>query len=69
MIVLERTTPTAMAESFKNLINAQTMRQLGTHLRRVDRSFHRAGIERRAVVGLEALIDDPSPTLPLLRAR
>lgn len=44
-----------MSEPFKNLINAQCVRELGSHLHRVRPSFDRAEFERRALAGLEAL--------------
>lgn len=44
-----------MAEAFKNLINAQVVREVGQHLARVWPAFPRAAFEAQALAGLEAL--------------
>lgn len=45
----------AMAEPFKNLLNAEVVRSIGGHLQRVDAGFKRRDFEARASEGLEAL--------------
>ena len=45
----------AMGEPFKNLINAEVVRSIGTHLHRVDPKFARRDFEARACAGLLAL--------------
>ena len=44
-----------MAEAFKNLINAEVVRQVGQHLRRVWPAFDRKRFEKLALAGLEDL--------------
>ncbi len=45
----------AMGEPFKNLINAEVVRNIGGHLQRTDPGFARRDFEARAGAGLEAL--------------
>ncbi len=45
----------AMAEPFKNLIDAEVVRSIGAHLERVDPTFPRRRFEARARAGLDAL--------------
>lgn len=44
-----------MAEPFKNLINAQVMREVGHHLRRTWPAFDQRRFERLAITGLDGL--------------
>ncbi|MBI2733637.1 MAG: DNA alkylation repair protein [Aquabacterium sp.] len=44
-----------MMEPFKNLINADVVRQMGHHLKRADSSFKRQRFEQLALEGLDAL--------------